>query len=417
MKLVSRFALATALVLGGGAVLATSPAEAKKKEEAPAQPAVQLSKEERAALLPLQTAITAKDWTAAQAALPAAEAGANTNEAKRFLGYMQLQVGVGINNETLQARGIDTLLASGLIPAKDLPQIYSNQAALAMRATPPNPQKAEAAFTKLVELTPNDPEALVNLAKIKADLRKPLEAVPLLDRAIAAKKAAGQTVDASWYRYALRIAYEGKRAPEALKITRDLIAAYPTKENWRDSLLIYRDLANPDKAANIDLLRLMRATKSLTGERDWFELAEALDNGGLPGESKAVLEEGSALKMVDLNKPAFRDLLRTTSGRIAADRAGLGAAETKAMAAATGQIALNTGDAYFGYGDNAKAAALYRAALSKGGVDSNLVNLHLGMALAQSGDRAGAEAAFRAVTGARSDIAGYWLVYLAQRPA
>jgi tetratricopeptide (TPR) repeat protein len=417
MKLVSRFALATALVLGGGAVLATSPAQAKKKEEAPAQPAVQLSKEERAALLPLQTAITAKDWAAAQAALPAAEAGANTGAAKRFLGYMQLQVGVGTNNEALQARGIETLLASGMVAAKDLPPIYSNQAALALRATPPDNQKAETAFTRLLELTPNDPEVLIALAKVKADLRKPIEAMPLIDRAIAAKKATGQPVDATWYRYALRIAYEGKRVPEALKLSRDLIASYPTNVNWRDSLLIYRDLVNPDKTANIDLMRLMRATKSLTGERDWFELAEALDNGGLPGESKAVLEEGSALKMVDLNKPAFRDLLRMTSGRIAADRASLGAAESKAMGSATGQLALNTGDAYFGYGDSAKAIALYRAALTKGSVDANLVNLHLGMALAKSGDRAGAEAAFRAVTGPRADIAGYWLIFLAQRPA
>jgi len=416
MKLVSRFALGAALVIGGGATVATAPADAKKKEE-PAKPAVQLSKEERAALMPLQTAVTAKDWAAARAALPAAEAGATSGDAKRYLGYMLLQVGLGVNDETMQARAVDAIIASGTTPAADLPQLYQNQAALALRLSPPNPQKAEAALTRLSELTPNDPEVLVNLAKVKSDLRKPMEALPLIDRAIAAKKATGQPVDVSWYRYALKIAYDGKRSPEALKITRDLISAYPTKENWRDSLLIYRDVTNLDKASNIDLLRLMRATKSLTGERDWFELAEALDNGGLPGESKAVLEEGSSLKMVDLNKPVFRELLRTTSGRIAADRASLGAAESKAMAAATGQLALNTGDAYMGYGDYAKAVALYRAALSKGSVDTNLVNLHLGMALAQSGDRAGAEAAFRAVSGSRSDIAGYWLIFLPQRGA
>jgi tetratricopeptide (TPR) repeat protein len=416
MKLVSRFALAAALVVGGGAVALTAPADAKKKEE-PAKPTIQLSKEERAALLPLQTAVTAKDWAAAQAALPAAEAGATTGEAKRYLGYMILQLGLGVNDEAMQARAVDTIIASGTVPAADLPALYQNQAALALRVKPVNPQKAEAAFTRLSELTPNDPEVLVNLAKVKSDLHKPLEALPLMDRAIAAKKAAGQPVDASWYRYALKIAYDGKRSPEALKITRDLITAYPTKENWRDSLLIYRDVTNLDKSSNIDLLRLMRATKSLTGERDWFELAEALDNGGLPGESKAVLEEGSTLRMVDLNKPAFRDLMRTTSGRIAADRAGLSAAESKANSSATGLLALNTGDAYLGYGDYAKAASLYRAALTKGSVDTNLVNLHLGMALAQSGDRAGAEAAFRAVTGPRSDIASYWLVYLTQRGA
>ena len=33
-----------------------------------------------------------------------------------------------------------------------------------------------------------------------------------------------------------------------------------------------------------------------------------------------------------------------------------------------------------------------------------------------SGDKAGAKVALEAVTGAKADIAKYWLVYLAQRP-
>jgi hypothetical protein len=44
--------------------------------------------------------------------------------------------------------------------------------------------------------------------------------------------------------------------------------------------------------------------------------------------------------------------------------------------------------------------------------DVNVANLHLGMALARSGDKAGATAAFNAVTGQRADIAKYWLLYV-----
>ena len=61
-----------------------------------------------------------------------------------------------------------------------------------------------------------------------------------------------------------------------------------------------------------------------------------------------------------------------------------------------------------------KAAALYRAALQKGSIDANLANTRLGMALALAGQKAEAEAAFKAVTGPRADIAGYWLVWLGQ---
>jgi Flp pilus assembly protein TadD len=119
--------------------------------------------------------------------------------------------------------------------------------------------------------------------------------------------------------------------------------------------------------------------------------------------------------MVDLTKPVFRDLMRKASARTSADRASLSGIEGKAMADATGSLALKTADAFFGYGDYSKAVALYRAALTKGPVDANLVNTRLGMALALAGNRAEAEVAFRAVAGPRAALAAYWLVWLAQR--
>ena len=61
---------------------------------------------------------------------------------------------------------------------------------------------------------------------------------------------------------------------------------------------------------------------------------------------------------------------------------------------------------HFGHGLYAEAAELYRAALQKGGEDPNLVNTRLGAALALAGRRPEAEAALRAVTGPRADLAG-----------
>ena len=85
----------------------------------------------------------------------------------------------------------------------------------------------------------------------------------------------------------------------------------------------------------------------------------------------------------------------------------------EAAAAKTGRSAQGTADAYLGYGEYAKAAALYKTALSKGGVDADLVNTRLGFALGKSGDKAGAEAALKAVSGApRNQLAKYYLVWL-----
>lgn len=75
---------------------------------------------------------------------------------------------------------------------------------------------------------------------------------------------------------------------------------------------------------------------------------------------------------------------------------------------------LRIGDRYFGMGNYAKAADVYRQVLAKPDADKEIANLHLGMALARSGDKAGATTALNTVTGGRADIAKFWLVYVQQ---
>ncbi|HEX8063582.1 MAG TPA: tetratricopeptide repeat protein [Allosphingosinicella sp.] len=422
MKSVSRIALGVALVFGCASVVATAPADAQKKKKgeaaAPAS-SISLTKEERAAMAPVQTAITAKDWAAAQAAMPTAVAAATSPGGRYAIGRFRLEIGLGINNVAMQAQGLDDLIASGQVNSTDLPTIYRNQAILANNAG--NKAKAETAYAKVVELSPNDPETLISLAQVKNDLKKPAEAVQLISRAIDLKRGAGQTVDQSWYKYALKLAFDGRSNPAlreaAQKLSRDLVTAYPTKENWRDSVLIFRDTNNLDAAADLDVLRFMRASGSLAGERDWYDLVDGLYKAGNYAEAKAVLDDGAAKKMIDPKKAAFAELVRLTSARMAGDRASLGGEESKAMAAATGVSALKIGDAFYGYGEHAKAIALYRAALSKGGVDANLVNTRLAMALLASGDRTGAEAIFRSLTGPRQNLGAFWLAWLARGAA
>jgi tetratricopeptide (TPR) repeat protein len=422
MKSVSRIALGVALVLGSAStVIAIAPADAQKKKKGqdaaqPAQRSFNISKEERVVLLPVQNAVAAKDWATAQAGLPAAAAAAQSPDARYAVGRFQLEIGIATNNAALQAQGLDNLIASGQVPAADLPVIYRNQAVLANNAG--QKAKAETAFARVVELTPNDPEALINLAQVKNDLRKPKEAVPLITRAIEMKRAAGQPVDESWYKYALKMAFDGRSDPAlrqtSVTLSRQLVAAYPTKENWRDALLIFRDSSSLDPAAELDVLRFMRASGALAGERDWFDLADGLYRAGNYGEAKAVLDDGVAKRMIDPKKAAFAELIRLNNARTNGDRASLAGEETKAMAGANGALALKIGDAFYGYGEHAKAIALYRAALSKGGVDANVVNTRIAMALLASGDRAGAEAAFKSLSGTRGDLGAFWVAWLAR---
>ena len=66
-------------------------------------------------------------------------------------------------------------------------------------------------------------------------------------------------------------------------------------------------------------------------------------------------------------------------------------------------------------GAYASAVAAYKLAMAKPDGDAALANLHIGMALARSGDKTGATAALSAVTGPRSEIAKYWLTYVNQK--
>jgi hypothetical protein len=414
---ISRIALGAVLALGAVSFGVASPAHAQTRGQQGAQPAQQtpfaLTKEERAALLPVEQAALANDWARATAALPAARAAVTTPGGRFMAGTILLRIGLGTENLQLQEQAIDEMIASGAAPAEDLPKLYSNQASLAFQLR--NHQKAEASLMKLVELRPNDPSVLADLSKIKYDLKKPQEAMTYMTRGIEAMRSSGQPVPESWYQRSLAIAYDNKMQAESLAASRALLAAYPSQQNWRNSLLVYRDLNQLDKEATLDLYRLMRAAQALHGEADVHMFAFETQNSGLPGEAKAVLDEAVAKKVIDPSKADFRDLLAAVNRRIASDKAELPALEKQALAAASGREALSAANALLGYGEYGRAAALYRAAVTKGGVDANLVNTRLGMALALAGQRAEAEAALKAVTGSRAELASLWLTWLAQR--
>jgi len=161
-----------------------------------------------------------------------------------------------------------------------------------------------------------------------------------------------------------------------------------------------------------DLLRLARAANALKGDADYDRYAYAALMKGYPGEAKTVLDEGIKAGVVDPNKSPFKEEIAQAKTKSAGEEASLESSAKSALAGGTAKAALATGDLHYTYGQYAKAVELYRAALKKSGADANLINLHLGMALARSGDKAGATAALNAVTGPRADIAKYWLAYV-----
>jgi tetratricopeptide (TPR) repeat protein len=402
----SRLALATAFLVAqpGGSAFAQQGATA---------PQLQVTPQERAAIAPLQAAVTAQDYAAATAALPAAQAAAQSADARYAVANLQFQIGRGTNNMAVILAGSEAMIASGKVPQDQLGTLYKIIGAAAQSTK--DYGKADRALTRYVELAPNDADGLVALAQNRFNQNLVPDGLALVERAIGVKKAAGQAVPEQWYKVAVNRSMTAKLTPQTLKLGREWIAAYPKPESWRDVLISLRELAAPDRDLEVDIYRSMRATKSLAGERDFALYVNALSNSGYPGEAKAVLDEAVAARMIDPAKAPFGQMQKSANARAAADKPTLAAQEAKALAAATGTMAASIGNAYYGYGNYAKAIELYQAALRKGSVDTNLVNTRLGLALALAGRKPEAEAALRSVGGTRADLAGYLLIWLSQQ--
>lgn len=395
-------------------VAAPVPALAQQPAQAAATTQLKPSKEAGPALLALQKAATENRVAEIPALAQAALAVAKTPVDRYFAYQLQLKPLAAAKSDAALLSAIEGAIATGVPQGLEL----ANYALIAAKlnfnkgsADTAATAKATTYLQQVISIQPDSDEAYYILGLAKNRQKQPAEAVAALQKYLALQKAAGKPVDQTASDQLLSIAVTNR-----LPIARDLafaqLKAAPNAKNWRTALKIYDQSSNLQAADKIDLFRLQRLTNSFEGEGDYYPYVDALLTKGLPGEAKAVLDEAFAASKLDRTKPVWKDMQSAAANRVAADRASLTAGEKAALAAAAARPALNTGDAFLAYGDYAKAAALYRAALGKSGVDADLANLRLGIALTRAGDKAGATAAFNSVKGSRAGLAQMWLLYL-----
>lgn len=429
MKSISRVAVAAALMAGVAGVAVSAPAMAKeKKEQAASQPTLKLSKEVQGPASEAQKALAAKDYATATTQLATAQAAVKNDDDKYIVAALQLQMEVGkiqdarAANQTVTDDGLkaplDALIANPKTPAVDLPK-YNYQRGI-MAANAKDTPGALAYFQRAQQLGFNDPNLPLQMVKLKIESGDVAGGVADLEKAIDAQTAAGQKPDEALYRYAIAKTNQKKMAPQTVAWVKRYVVAYPTAKNWRDGIVTYGMTQSSavvlDKPQKVDLYRLMRSAKALADQYDYENYAQWTYDMGLPFETKAVLDEGKANGKIPASSSSANDLLKVANQAIATE-GSLSGVEAKAKAGANGRIAANTGDAYLGMGNYAKAIELYKVALEKGGVDADTVNTRMGIALAGSGDKAGAKAAFALVkTAPRADIASLWTIYLDNPP-
>jgi len=387
------------------------PAQEGQTPATPGQRPPNLSRAEATALQPVLDAVRAANWPAATTALTTAQPAARGHDAKYLVGRLRYEIATHTNDAAMRSRAVDEMIDSGGAQPNEMPALLEEQLRTATAAG--DTAKAARASAALDALNPNDPARFTRQAVARAAAGDNAGAIALYRQAIQAQTTAGQPVPQEWRQQIAAIAYRA-RQPQTVGYMREWLVASPSPSLWHDTIVIALELANADPSMKLDGYRLMRAAGAMNSERDFVELAEAANSARAIGEVKAVLDDGLRRNLITTNAAFARERLGDVNGRVAADQASLGGERAAANASRDALLPTRLGDSYYGYGQYAPAAELYRLAMTKGG-DANTLNLRLGAALAQSGDRAGAEAAFRAVTGPRAELAQLWLLWLSSR--
>ena len=431
----SKAALA-AIFAGAGTMLAVSvpvnaqvldslrQRQSRQNQQQPQQPArgacrvgaegerqFQLNAQECTALQPLLQAISASDWAAARAALPTAQAAAQSTDAKYLVGQGMLHIGVNTNDTAMQAQAVDALIASGGAQQSEMRALYENQLQFATRAG--DTAKAQQAQARLdAMMDPNDPARFARQADARVQARDFAGAVPLYLQAIQAVQAANQPVAPILRRNLAAAAFQARDA-NTLRYFREWLVAEPSPNSWHDTLAVFAE-QGANSGMKLDVYRLMRGAGAMLAERDFIQYAEAANEVRAYEEVAAVLQEGLSRNLITTNATYARERMAHATGMIGRLREVYAQDRRDALSGSDAQRAILVGDRHYGAGEFAQAAELYRAALQKG-ADANTANIRIGAALAQAGQRAEAETALRAVTGPRAELAQLWLLWLSSR--
>jgi tetratricopeptide (TPR) repeat protein len=405
MKLITTTALAIVLALPiAPAVGQTKPATAQA-----AAPQVKPSAKALKAIVDLQDAVNKKDWASVPAKVAAAQAVASTKEDRYLIGSLQLRAAAGANDTAAFASALETVGQTGLVDTATMASMYNSLGGTYLK----NKQfpQAAAAYQRSAALNPSNADTLTFLGEAQLGAGQKAEAAASFQRAIEAEKAAGKKPDEDLMKETVATSYEAK-SPAAVDLARQWVAAYPSPNSWSNAIAIYSNLNQTDAEAKIDLFRLMQATGALNSATVYEQYAAVAADMNNTNEARAVLDAGLAAKVLSPSDAQYREIAAGVKAKPMATAADLQVATKSAV---NGTALLRIGDRYYGMGDYTKAVELYRMAVGKPGVDPAVASLHIGMALARAGDKAGATTALNAVTGPRAEIAKYWLLYVSQK--
>lgn len=362
-----------------------------------------------------RVAVSQNNFPAASSYLSQAQGQMRTDGDRYVVATMQLDVANRTFNQAQQIAAINALIENPLVGESQRADLFYHRGRLAFHA-----QDANAAHDMLqaaVERGSANPRTYIALASLKSQRGDNAGALAMIERAVELQTAAAAPIPEAWYRRAMHIGQQLGDPARVTQMSQALLMVDPDPANWRDALTLYRSGMSPDEAATIDLWRLQSAAGALAGERDYLNYARAASSVNALAEIERLVQAGRTSGMLDGGNGEINALDRGTTRAAQALRNAIGGRASSAANSSTGVSAMSVADDYMTLGEYALAVPLYRTAIEKGGVDNDLANLRLGMALALTGDVSGAQTALAAVTGDRGWLARFWSIYANNRPA
>jgi hypothetical protein len=396
--------------LMAGAAMMAAPAMAKKPQAS--GPVIEMSDSFRAATQAADAAIKAGNVATAQSQISGLMP---TSDFENYVAAgLRFELAVLKVDRQAQRVALNDMFKTNSVPKTDMPRLRYIAGYLSFIVGNYDDAVAQLDYAKTLGYDPVDASML--RADIALRRNKAKDARAYVQNVLARQRAANQPIPAAWYDRAISMAYQAGDWSEVGALYRERLTHFDSAGEWRSALANYLAAPGIDAQVQLDLYRLQAANGAMASERDYQAYAQLADKTGYSAETKAIIEAGRSAGKLTATQATTAQLMKAATPKAAKEIAALPAAAKKAAAAKDGSAAMTVGDTYVSLSQYPQAVEQYRLALSKGGVDQGKANARLGVALARSGDLAGAKAALAQVTtGNWANVAGFWAVWVDQQ--
>jgi len=342
-----------------------------------------------------QKAMQAQQWNEALKNLEAAEQKSPLSAYDKLkIDEFKANCYVRLNNLKAAQTAYEAMLATGALPADELPKHY--RALFQLAASNQQGAKAIEYGKQAFEAGSMQTNDLLIMSQLYYQQKDCKSSGVWGDRAVAAFKKAGEAPKEVLYQIKLQCAADASETAAEISALYDLVRLTNKTSYWNNLIRLERQDERDDHNT-LMIYRVMYDTAAMQADTDYIEMAQLLGDAALPGEAQMVLEKLMSTSGVlkDEHKERTTRLLNSLKTRADADKKGLPALDGEATKNAAGQLDVKLGEVYFGAGDYQGAVTAITRGIGKGQIKQmDEAYVYLGRAQVQLKNIAEAKKAF-----------------------